>query len=278
MKAKYWVLSLLGLVLGTNAVHAQDVQYLQSMRNTTYHRVHSEPLGRDFHVYVMTPDGYEAGDPKFPTIYLTDGGFLFPMLSGYYRYLQSGNEVPEAIIVGISYGAASFAEGNFRSTDYTAPSPNRDYYGGASKFQSFLESQVFPLVETKYHSDPKRRILFGQSIGGQFVLFTAHTRPDLFWGYIASNPAIHDNTELLLEMEPPSASSAKLFVASGTDDNPRFREPAKRWITHWTRQPNPPWDLHVVDLEGHSHMSAPPASFRAGLRWLFASKQANAQQ
>ena len=25
----------------------------------------------------------------------------------------------------------------------------------------------------------------------------------------------------------------------------------------------------AMDLEGHSHMSAPPAAFREGMRWLF---------
>jgi predicted alpha/beta superfamily hydrolase len=32
-----------------------------------------------------------------------------------------------------------------------------------------------------------------QGLGGQFVLYTALTRPDLFWGHIASNPALHRN-------------------------------------------------------------------------------------
>ena len=109
----------------------------------------------------------------------------------------------------------------------------------------------------------------GQSLGGQFVLYTAQTRPDLFWGHIASNPALHRNLDFFLTTRPASASQSKLFVASATGDSPQFREPALRWIEHWSRDDALPWQLQVVHLEGHSHMSAPPASFRQGLHWLF---------
>jgi hypothetical protein len=42
-----------------------------------------------------------------------------------------------------------------------------------------------------------------------------------------------------------------------------------QWIEHWSARDDKPWQLKTVDLDGHSHMSAPPASFRQGLIWLF---------
>ena len=117
------------------------------------------------------------------------------MLAPYYFLLKFDEPMPEAIIVGISYGANSRAEGNYRGTDYTAPSPERETYGGASAYQNFLADELLPLIERKYRVDKTRRILFGQSIAGQFVLYSAMTRPDLFWGRIASNPALHRNLE-----------------------------------------------------------------------------------
>jgi predicted alpha/beta superfamily hydrolase len=193
-------------------------------------------------------------------------------LSAYYRYLNFGGEIPDAIIVGISYGSTNFEDGNYRATDYTAKSSERDYWGGAEKFQHFLGGELLPLIEQTYRSRADRRVIFGQSIGGQFVLYTSLTMPDLFWGHIASNPALHRNLPFFLQTDGNTASAgeqSKLFVASGSLDDQRFRAPALEWIEHWSNNDNNPWELKTMILDGHSHMSAPPTSFRQGMTWLF---------
>ena len=162
---------------------AVGTEFLQGLGDTRYHHVASDGIGRGYHIYVMLPDGYdESADDRYPTIYLLDGGALFPLLSAYYRYLTLGEEIPNAIIVGISYGSDNLDGGNYRSTDYTAKSPERDYWGGAGQFQKFLSEELLPFIEGSYPSRSDRRVIFGQSIGGQFVLYTALTKPNLFWG------------------------------------------------------------------------------------------------
>ncbi len=273
MKYLTWLLLAFLLAVSTPAA-AVDTQFMQGIGDTRYHHIESEIVGRGYHIYVKLPDRYdEAVDTKYPTVYVLDGGALFPLFSAYYRYLNFGEEIPDSIIVGISYGTADFAAGNFRSTDYTAPSAERDYWGGAENFQSFLSDELFPVIEAGYRSDGDQRIVFGQSIGGQFVLYTALTRPDLFWGHIASNPALHRNLPFFLERHgtyEPGSERSKLFVGSGTLDDPQYREPAQEWIRHWAGEENRPWLLKTMNLDGHTHMSAPPASFRQGMHWLFA--------
>ena len=260
-------------LLSSTLVAETNTAYLQGLGDSRYHYVESEAVGRSFHIYVMVPDNYDDSSAKrHPTVYVLDGGGLFPMLTAYYRYLNFGEEIPDAIIVGISYGGDTVEEGNFRSTDYTAPSDERDYWGGAGNFQTFLSDELLPFIERDYRSDPVRRVIFGQSIGGQFVLYTALTQPNLFWGHIASNPALHRNLPFFLLQHGEAESdkdTSRLFVADGTLNDARFREPAMKWIEHWTGQEDLPWTLKTIDLEGHSHMSAPPASFRQGMRWLF---------
>lgn len=262
--------ALFAAIALTYSAHAVETDFMHGLGDVRYHRVNSEVIGRGFHIYVRLPEGYEESDAHYPTIYLLDGGGTFPMLAPYYRILNFGEEVPDMIIVGISYGSDTFEGGNYRSTDFTAPSVERDYWGGAPRFQSYLRDELFPVIESGYRSDPERRVIFGQSIGGQFVLYTAMTDPTLFWGHIASNPALHRNLEFFLEAQADYAEAvqSKLFVGSGTEDDPRFREPAVAWMNHW-RATQGPWQLNAVDLDGHSHMSAPPAAFRQGLRWLF---------
>ncbi|MEM7504721.1 MAG: hypothetical protein AAF417_21995, partial [Pseudomonadota bacterium] len=94
---------------------------------------------------------------------------------------------------------------------------------------------------------------------------------DLFWGHIASNPAIHHNPDLFLELRPDDVHSAesKLFVSSGSLDEPQFRKPAVAWMEHWEAQTNLPWQLHTVTFDGHTHLSTPAIAFRQGIGWLF---------
>ena len=250
-----------------------ETRYMQGLGDTHYHKIDSVIIGRSYHLFVMLPDGYEhAAEKDYPTIYLLDGGRLFPLLSAYYRYLNFEGEIPDSIIVGISYGTDRYEDGNYRSTDYTAKSADREYWGGAAQFQRFLSEELLPLVEKSYRSRADRRVIFGQSIGGQFVLYTAQTRPDLFWGHIASNPALHRNLPFFLSSRKDVQDVGKrsrLFVASAANDEPRFRVPALEWIKHWSNETDHPWQLKTMILEGHTHMSAPPASFRAGTAWIF---------
>ena len=258
------------LLLLMSPVLGDEQPAMWGLGTAEYHEVASGTIGRKFSVWVSLPRGYDAESAdQYPTLYVLDGGGLFPLVTSYSAYLRFGDEFPAAIIVGVGYPGQTFEEGNYRSTDYTAPSNERDYWGGASGFQNFLATTLMPFIEATYRSDPERRVIFGQSIGGQFVLYTAQTRPDLFWGHIASNPALHRNLEFFLDTVPGEKSGSKLFVASAEFDDALYKEPARAWIAHWQAVGDKPWALEVVELKGHNHMSAPPASLRQGMRWLF---------
>ena len=247
-----------------------DFGLLQGLGDVRYHHHESALLERGFHLFVRLPESYgERKEALFPTVYLLDGGVTFPLLSGYYRYLSLARDVPDAILVGVAYGAVSFEDGNLRGTDFTAPSAEREHYGGASRFQRVLRDEVLPLVERNYRSDPAQRVIFGQSLGGQFVLHAAQTEPTLFHGYIASNPALHRNLPFFLQPIKHSGDKGRLYVSSAAHDDPRFREPAQKWIEHWAALDAKPWSLRTQTLAGHNHFSAAPAAFRQGLRWIF---------
>ena len=216
------------------------------------------------------PESHEPGaDRRYPVVYVLDGGNLFPLLAGYYRYLELGEEVPELILVGISYGTDYFREGNQRSRDYTAEAPEPEFWGGAGAFLRFLRDELIPMVEARYPADPQRRVILGQSLGGQFVLYTALRRPGFQARPVEDLPLF-----LAAPDETPAGERQRLYVASGADDLPRFRGPALSWIGHWTAQDETPWDLEAEILPGESHFSAGPSAFRRGIRWLFESDEA----
>lgn len=264
---------LLAICGGAPAADPADLSFLQGLGETRYHRLESDSLGRPLHIHVRVPEATGGSAGALPAVYLLDGGLNFPLLSAYYHYLRIGEELPELILVGISYGSDRFDEGNYRASDFTAPASDREWWGGAPRFQAMLERELLPWVEAQFPADPRRRILFGQSLGGQFVLYSALTRPTLFWGHLASNPALHRNVDFFLAWrgagEAP-ADATRLFVSVGEFDEARFREPATRWIGHWSRQAVRPFELETRTLPGQTHLSAAPEAFRQGLSWLFA--------
>ena len=260
------------LLLLANSVMSDElsVPAIQAIDGTRLHQLHSEETGFDYQMLVLLPVSYdESTDTAYPTMYLLDGGATFPMLAGYYRYLRFEDAMPEMIIVGLSYGTDDWREGNHRGTDYTAPTDQREHWGGAERFQRALRSEILPFIEGAYRSDPGKRNIFGQSLGGQFVLYTAMTQPELFHGHIASNPALHRNLELFLK---PLRSSdeilSALFVASASGDDKIYRDPAMKWINHWSGQAATPWQLKAISVDGYGHFSLAPESFRRGVSWL----------
>ena len=233
-----------------------------------YFRIDSRATGRPYHIYVRYPEGYDpAAEATYPTVYLTDGDSLFPILAASHLFLHYDEGLPEALVVGIAYGGFDPAV-NMRHIDFATPGEGVEQHG-AEAFQRFLKTELIPRIEAGYRADPARRILFGQSRGGAFVLYSAIADPDLFWGRIASNPSITPGIESLLE---PAAEAARadlgLVVTSGTRDYPDLQAEAARWVEHWKGRTSP-WRLHSVRIDGGTHAANAPDAYRTGMLWLF---------
>ena len=266
-------LTLLLFLAAIACAQADNTNVLQGLGQPTYHSVKSPQSQSTYHLIVRLPAEYDKNS-RYPTIYLLDGGISYPLLSAYYHYLRFTEEIPAMIMVGISYGTDDWQKGNARSTDYTARSPQREHWGGAAKFQHLLKNAILPLIENNYSSDPEKRLIFGNSLAGQFVLYTAMTQPGLFAGHIASNPALHRNLSFYLDeknLGPIVRSRPKLFVSSGSNDDPQFREPATKWMEYWEKQNKHPWILKTETLNNEGHMSAIPEAFVLGTRWILDS-------
>jgi len=232
----------------------------------------SESTGRTYHIHVRVPNGYEPeGSETYPVVYVLDGDSLWPVLAANHLFLTYDDSLPEAVIVGIAYGSFS-PDINARSVDFMPPDPDGSSgrEAGAADFARFLAHELLPLVESRYRADPDRRILFGQSRGGSFVLYSAFTDPDLFWGRIASNPAFTP-TEGFFFTEPAQAArpDLKLMIASGEHDWPALREGALRWAAAWEGRPDRPWDARVHTIPGGTHAANSADAYRAGLNWFF---------
>ena len=264
------ILSLTGVAAPaqTPGEAVTPLDHLPALRGD-YFRIDSDATGRPYHIYVRYPEGYDpAADVRYPTVYLTDGDSLFPILAANHLFLHYDEDLPEALVVGIAYGGFDPAV-NRRNIDFQSPGDGVEE-PGAEAFQRFLETELIPRIEGDYRSNPQRRVLFGQSRGGAFVLYSAVTDPDLFWGRIASNPSLTPGIESLLEPAAPAGrDDLSVIVTSGTLDRPDLQEEAALWLSTWEARPGRPWRLHGVRIEGGTHAANAPDAYRQGLRILF---------
>lgn len=241
-----------------------------------YFYIRSAEIGRGYHIHVRYPEGYDpAAERIWPTVYLTDGDSLFPILAANYLFLHYDDRLPEALVIGIAYGGFDSSI-NRRNIDFQTPGAGvTAEQAGAEAFQRFLKTDLIPSIERRYRSDPAQRVLFGQSRGGAFVLYSAVSDPDLFWGRIASNPSITPGVESLLETAAPAVRpDLGLVVASGTRDRADLQAEAAQWLSVWQARAEKPWRLLGVRLEGGTHAANATDAYRRGMSWLFGPESA----
>jgi predicted alpha/beta superfamily hydrolase len=230
--------------------------------------VASEGLERDFHIYVRLPRAYDEADCDWPVVYVLDGGILFPMLAPYQLMLEIDELAPQVVMVGISYGGLGFANGNLRSTDYTAPAPEPEYWGGADAYQDFLADELIPRINSDYRVDHDSSLVLGQSLGGQFTLYTALTRPSLFSRYLSINPALHRNAEYFVSLEPADRDApTPILLTRSSEERPALVVALDEWLLGRSDAQRDALALDIEVLEGEHHASSAPSAYRAAMGW-----------
>ncbi len=138
-------------------------------------RLYSEAVKDSFYISVQLPEGYhENPDKKYPTAYVTDANFYFPMLAGVVSQYQTAGLLPPMILVGIGYKSFPLMD-SLRVRDYlypaAIPSDEMQTPGGGRNFNSFIISQLIPHIDTDLRTDTTSRSLLGHSFGGYFSLY-----------------------------------------------------------------------------------------------------------
>lgn len=168
--------------------------------------IHSEILKEDRSFWISLPESYN--DPKYakasyPVIYLLDGEANFYSITGIQRYLSKGPyaHIPEMIVVGIL--------NTDRTRDLTPSRAGREAYydkkaklfansGGNSNFIAFLQKELIPHINSSCRSKDYR-ILVGHSFGGLTAINVLLNHTNLFNAYIAIDPSLWWDNELLLK-------------------------------------------------------------------------------
>jgi predicted alpha/beta superfamily hydrolase len=93
-----------------------------------------------------------------------------------------------------------------RQRDFTFPSTHKAKIpfptaGHSDKFISFIEKELQPFIESKYHGNTDKTIV-GQSLGGLFATEVLLKKPSLFNKYIIISPSLWWDNGSLLELNP----------------------------------------------------------------------------
>jgi predicted alpha/beta superfamily hydrolase len=162
---------------------------------------HSKVLKEDRTVLVRLPDDYDKSAQCYPVLYVLDGEFFFLQASSAVNYLSelgyiTNQRIPQMIVVGIVNVD--------RNRDYTptyAPRQNQLEFptsGKAEKFLKFMSAELFPLIESRYRTQPYR-VLTGWSLGGLFTVYTYLEHPDFFSAYLAVSPSMWWDEDLFVK-------------------------------------------------------------------------------
>jgi len=138
------------------------------LKNIDTWSMHSATIGEDYTLYVLRTAAYDTSDIQLPVLYMTDGDWNMTVAMNCFSMLRQDYNTREPLIVGIGYGKGK----NQRSRDL-------DPESGGPAFLTFIEKEVMPFINRKYHPN-KEKGIYGYSMGGMFTTYVLFNRPDLF--------------------------------------------------------------------------------------------------
>jgi predicted alpha/beta superfamily hydrolase len=221
----------------------------------------------------MLPSGYENSNKKYPVVYLMDSQWDFPLLTAIYGQQYFDGFIPPMIIVGVTWGGINPNADSLRARDYTPTKEARSpQSGGAAKFLSFIEKELFPFIENNYKVDKNDRTLIGCSLGGLFTLYALFTKPALFHRYIAATPAIGWDNEVIYRYEKEYFGQtqnphAKLFMCFGGVERglPLF----EKLTRHLLQRNYKSLEIKTKVLENTGHSGTKAEGYTRGLQFIF---------
>jgi len=276
------------LALASLRAFSAELVDAKQIASATQFTIRSELLNEERVIFVYVPDtyGWEAARQKrYPALYLLDGRAYFDVTIGITHHLGSWNagvqRIPDLIIVAI--------QNTKRPRDMTpshmAEGPYSSGSGGAAPFRSFIESELMPAVDKRFRTSGER-ILVGHSLAGLFVLDTFLEKPDLFDAYIASDPSLWWDDNLLARKlsarrGTPPGKSGRLFIAGANtpDSTPGEHDAHKAGIAAFraaleTAKPPVPHAYHY--FEDENHFSVPLQAIYRGLLFAYAGYKTSA--
>ncbi len=259
------VITLLTLVA---SAEAQSAPRPVTVANSRLITMSSRSSGKDFDIQMLIPGDYTTSTTKYPVLYVMDGQWDFKLLASIVGGLFYDKYIPNMIVVGITYPGENPNYDALRAVDLT---PTRD----GPKFLNFIETELMPYVQSTYRTDTTRRVLLGNSLGGLFTIYAMLSRPGLFYGYVASSPAVTSGNRSLFATERDFFATkaplpARLFIGVGEDEP--LAAPVKEFAALLQQRSYRDYVMTSRVIEAERHSGNKPETYNRGLRFVFTGK------
>lgn len=220
--------SMLLFALASSGVPIQEPLPLQPVADVRMHRVDSECVGDRYLVRVGLPDGYDGEANDYPVVVVLDAEKSFGLVRDVVDWLSWNGTLPEALVVGVSYGTDTETWWDKRGRDLTpsvdesGPWGNWPQSGKADSFRQFIRDDLAPLIESKYRVRPDWTLV-GLSFGGLFATYDMFHQDRLFDRYVIVSPAYPWDDGEIFDIESSFAAShdslpVRVFTALGEHD------------------------------------------------------------
>jgi predicted alpha/beta superfamily hydrolase len=183
-------------------------------------------------VNVYLPDGYAAGDKRYPVLYVIDGGLSqdFLHIAGTSALNAIWGRSLPVIVVGIE--SRDRRAELIGSPGTAAQHKQYPTAGGSALFRAFLRDKVKPLVEANYRTSGDNGVI-GESLAGLFIVETWLREPALFQRYAAidaslwwDDAALAHSASSLLKARPRNAPMYLTYSNEGPETAQAARQVA----------------------------------------------------
>jgi hypothetical protein len=251
--------------------------------------LYSDLLGEQRKFWVYIPNSFHfsryTAQKQYPVAYLLDGDVHFLSFCGMVEHLSEENNnhiCPDMIVVGILN--TNRTRDMTPDTDTAMQQPT----GGGKKFADFLQNELMPYINKRYHPAPYN-LLIGHSYAGLEALHILADRPGLFKSVVAIDPSLSWNkaagkkylTEKLAANKLHGQSlfigiantmncdmPLKQLMADTSSENAHMRANLE-FVELLRRQhlPDLRWDYNYYDDEDHSSVTI--RALYDGLHFIF---------
>lgn len=271
------ILLLLVFAVSAHFVCAQQSVKHFVLSNTEIIPISSKHTGRAHELVIVYPFSYQTNpDKKYPVLYYLDAYWDTPLLVSTYGNLLYDRDIPEFIMVGLSYPSIKDYTKE-RRIDYTFTAED-EQSGKGNLFLEFIKKEVAPLIETTFRGEKTDRVLAGSSLGGLFALSAAYQSPDFFAGYIAISPAALWDNGALLRLDAEYAKQHKtlngrMFISYGSTEYSAFRDPIISFQKQLAARQYKGLALLNYGMEGIDHAGVKGEGYTRGLIWAWKTKK-----
>lgn len=228
----------------------------------------SKILGERRTITVFVPLG---NTEPLPVLYMPDGGMTedFPHVVGSADVSIKNAVIRPVMVVGV--------QNTERRRDLVGPTEIAEemkiapHAGGADKFRAFFRDELKPLIDKRYRTTGESALI-GESLAGLFVVETFLVEPTLFDSYIAVDPSVWWNEQVLVRGAAArlgnwSAGPKKLYVTTSEE---RITQEGIETLTTALRITRPAgieWTYEPMPHEHHSTIF--PTAALHGIRYVF---------